>query len=85
MISSYLFVFESGGLWKALKDINLFSICIQGKDMLLIEKVYESKNNFSYCVSSFLYLNIRKEICINNYKEIFDMKIDLFKPLDNVY
>ena len=35
-------------------------------------------------VSQFLYLNIGKEMCINNYKEILDMKIDLFKPLENV-
>ena len=52
---------------------------------MLIKKVYENKNNFSYCVSPFLYLKVDKEICSNNYKEILNMKIDLFKSLENVY
>ena len=71
---------------KALIDDVKFFEVVQ-EPMFISMKIKYSFNCMIYIqiyVSQFLYLNIGKEMCINNYKEILDMKIDLFKPLENV-
>lgn len=42
-------------LWDVIKDINFFSLCVLGNDRTILKKIFESKYNFSYCVSPSLY------------------------------
>lgn len=43
------------GLFRALKDIDFFTLCYYGNDRTLITKIYESSYNFSFAVSPSLY------------------------------
>lgn len=42
-------------LWDVIKDINFFSLCVLGNDKTILKKIFESRYNFSYCVSPSLY------------------------------
>ncbi len=53
-----LLYFNLEGLFKVFKDLIFFKSCTLGNDKTLLKKIFNSKINFSFCVSPSLYYNV---------------------------
>ena len=53
-----LLYFNLEGLYKVFNDLNFFKSCALGNDKTLLKKIFNSKINFSFCISPSLYYNV---------------------------
>ena len=55
-----LLYFNLEGLYKVFNDLNFFKSCALGNDKTLLKKIFNSKINFSFCISPSLYYNVEE-------------------------
>ena len=61
-----LLYFNLEGLFKVFKDLIFFKSCTLGNDKTLLKKIFNSKINFSFCVSPSLYYNVDEYKSVEN-------------------
>ena len=55
-----LLYFNLEGLYKVFNDLTFFKSCALGNDKTLLKKIFNSKINFSFCISPSLYYNVEE-------------------------